>query len=278
MRTSSILRSQVCATLLGIALLTASCPGSLADAAFTFAQLADVQLGFTSGNKDLSPEAGNFRLAIEKLNQLKPAFVILTGDQLNEAQNTRQIRLFWQIMSQLHSSIPVYLVPGNHDLAGHDEIAIQRYKRFFGSDHYGFEHGGCRFIVLNSHLIKQDPNGRLASAQREWFVTELAKAKPEKARHIVVVTHHPWFVGSADEPDEYFNIAPLERKKWLDHMSSYGVKLAVAGHRHTGSSAEHNGLRMVVAGSVGKSLGPDPVGIMLYTVGRDISHTFIPLR
>lgn len=67
------------------------------DAGFWFVQMADTQLGFSSGNKDPAPEIANFHKAVEWINQVKPAFVVISGDLINHPRDATQIAAFWQV-------------------------------------------------------------------------------------------------------------------------------------------------------------------------------------
>jgi hypothetical protein len=49
------------------------------------------------------------------------------------------------------------------------------------------------------------------AAQERWLRTELERARRSQAQPIVIFAHHPWFLKTADEPDQYFNI-PRERR------------------------------------------------------------------
>ena len=49
-----------------------------------------------------------------------------------------------------------------------------------------------------------------------WFKDELAKAKSAGAKHILVFQHISFFLKEAGEPDQYFNIPPDVRTRYLN--------------------------------------------------------------
>jgi len=234
---------------------------------FFFIHIADTQLGFTTGNSDLSPEIANFETAIKHINRLKPAFVVVSGDMINTAHDPRQIRAWWRVAREIREDVPVYLVPGNHDLGTSDASDVRSYEKLFGKDHYAFRHDGSYFVVLNSCLIHNlDANADLREAQRKWFEEELAKAKAANAKHIFVLTHHPWFAKDPDEADAYHNIPKAVRQEYLDLMRRFGVDYALAGHLHAEASGRYDCISVITTAALSKRLGSNPEGFRIVKV------------
>ncbi len=238
---------------------------------FFFVQMADPQFGMFSGNKDTVQEEANFRAAAEKINRLRPAFVLISGDLVNTANDPEQIRAFQRSVALIDAAIPVHLVAGNHDMWGKPlDKGIEDYGRHFGRDHYAFTHGGTRFIVLNSNVVvNARDNPERDQAQRWWFAAQLKAARAARADHIVVCTHHPWFLETPDEKDQYFNVPSAQRAWYLDRMRESGVELALAGHLHRESSGTDGRLRMITTGPIGQPLGKDPSGLRIVRVTKD---------
>lgn len=243
---------------------------------FTFVQIADTQLGFTNGNNDLQPDIDNFRKAVEQINELKPAFVVISGDLINKPHDPKQVRAFWRVARELSPDIPLYLMPGNHDINGGSADSIRSYMKLFGKDHYSFTYNGAAFIVLNSNLIRSgDAVNKLRDEQLKWFEEELAEARKNGASHIFVLAHHPWFLKDPNEGSEYFNIPPQERKTYLDLMKKYSVSFALAGHYHREAIARDGDLTMITTSAISKGLGKDPVGYRVFKVSRDnVEHSY----
>src|SRR4029079_9763941 len=85
-------------------------------AAQTFLHLSDPQFGMYSKNANFQHETVNFEFAIATANRLKPAFVVITGDLINEAGNAAQTAEFKRIAAKLDPGIKLYNMPGNHDV------------------------------------------------------------------------------------------------------------------------------------------------------------------
>ena len=226
------------------------------DTSFFFVQLADPQFGMYPMQKDFQKERKNLTQAVRAINRLRPDFVVICGDLTNRASSAKQIKAFREILASVDNSIPVYLVPGNHDV-GNDptESSIQRYRGEFGEDYYTFKRHGQRFIVLNSSVIKSParvPN--IADAQLKWLKTVLDSASAEHS-HPIVFQHHPWFVVTPRERNGYFNIPRTIRKGYLSLLESHGVHYVFAGHLHANAHGTYRSLKMITSGPVGMPLG-----------------------
>lgn len=249
------------------------------DNGFMFVQIADTQLGMSAGNKDMTQEIDNFEKAVEHINRLQPAFVVISGDLVNRTHDTKQIRAFWKIAKQIRPDIPLFLVSGNHDLASAKESDVQSYRKLFGKDYYSFTYERSAFIVLNSTVIQSaEGDPVIRKAQREWFEDQLAEARQKNPDHIFVLTHHPWFVNNPDEIDAYNNIPQAERKDYLALMDRYGVDYALAGHLHMEVLVEYGKLSMIATGPLSKSFSKTPEGFRIFKVYKDkVEHTYYSL-
>jgi 3',5'-cyclic AMP phosphodiesterase CpdA len=237
--------------------LTAAYAQAPATPPFFFVQMSDPQFGMFTKDADFSQETANFELAIATMNRWRPAFVVITGDLVNKAGDAAQIAEYRRIVAKLDGAIPLYSVPGNHDVENEPTPAsVAAYVRTIGPDHYSFRAGSLAGVVLNSSLIHTPAKAApLYDAQLTWLRTELARLKAGGARHLVVFQHHPWFLENADEADQYFNI-PLERRGL--HLSMFrdaGVKYLFSGHYHRNASGRVGDLEMTTTGPVGMPLG-----------------------
>lgn len=266
--------------VLAMALTVCACGEiNASEGGFVFVQIADTQLGMSTSDNSLNAEIENFKKAAEHINRIKPAFVLISGDMINAPHNSRQVLAFWRAAGQICPGIPLYLVPGNHDVGPATADNVRSYVRFFGKDHYTFSHANTEFIVLNSCLI-HDPQAdkQLYDAQLAWFEQSLQAARARKPDHIFVCTHHPWFLQSGDEPDSYFVIPRVRRSEYLDLMKRYGAKWALAGHFHRNVVAPTDDLTMIATSAVGVPLGDDPVGLRIFRVFPErVEHQYRPL-
>jgi DNA repair exonuclease SbcCD nuclease subunit len=247
---------------------------------FFFIQLADPQLGMWDSNKTMTKEIETFTKAIKHINRLKPAFVVISGDMLNVAHDPRQTREFWRMAHEINADIPIYLVPGNHDVTGAPSPEdIKSYQKLFGKDRYAFSYNGCEFVVLNSSLL-YDPSRapKFEKEQWEWFQQQLADSREKSPAHLFVLTHCPWFLASPEEEKQYFNVPPETRKKYLAVMRLNGVDVAVAGHYHMNKIAKDGPMQMITTSAIGMPLGKDPSGFRVFRVYQDrVEHEYYGL-
>jgi len=246
---------------------------------FCFVQLADTQLGFTNSNRDMDPEIRNFTKAVDYINRLKPAFVLISGDMVSTAHDTKQIRAFWRVAKGIRSDVPLYLVPGNHDLGPTKAEDIRSYCRLFGDDHYSFSYNGTEFIILNACLIcDAGADSEMRTVQRKWFEERLSAARNNKAQHIFVCTHQSWFISSPDEADGYQNIPLAQRRDYLKLMDRFGVDFALAGHFHQNAVVHSGALEMITTAPLSLAFGNDSVGFRVFHVYKDhVKHDYYPI-
>jgi 3',5'-cyclic AMP phosphodiesterase CpdA len=262
---------------------------------FSFIQLADPQFGLfaaSSGKTDaeleafakrglilrkvekfegFAPETALFTRAIERANWLKPAFVVVCGDMINEADNDEQIAEVKRIASLLDDSIDLHWVPGNHDIAEDhstpEQEFIDRYRENFGPDYYAFSHGDIRFVVINSTVLTSPKTmAEEAKSQLAFVEAEAIIAGEQNAKRIVLFSHHPLFVETGDEADNPWSIKKKYRKPLLEIAADHGIKANFAGHWHRNNYASENGIEVVTSGPVGYPLGNDPSGFRVVDV------------
>lgn len=258
---------------------------SLAATAFSadpwfFVQLSDPQLGMFSNNANFTQDSANFEFAVANVNRLHPAFVVITGDLVNKSGDAAQIAEFRRIAGRIDPSIPVYNVAGNHDVQNEPTpTSLAGYTKIFGPDHYVFRHRNVVGLVLNSSLIHSPGKAPDQLAEQEkWLRSELERARAGNPAHIVVFQHHSWFLKSAAEPDEYFNIPLARRTPYLALFREFGVRYLFCGHYHRNAEAADDGLVVITTGAVGKPLGGAKSGFRVVIVHDDrIEHRYYDL-
>lgn len=244
---------------------------------FFFIQLTDPQFGMFADNTNFDQETANFEFAVATVNRLHPAFVVITGDLVNRTGDPAQIREYKRILAKVDKDIPVYNVAGNHDVGNVPTVKlITAYTNQFGPDHYAFHYGDFEGIVLDSNLIQAPTNVmKLATEQEQWLTGELENAKGEGAKHIVIFQHHPWFLKSVDETNQYFNLPREARAKYLPLFHEFGVSHVFCGHYHRNLLAHDGNLEIVTTGATGKPLGGDKSGIQVAIVRDEgIEHRY----
>ena len=251
---------------------------------FFFVQMSDPQFGMnatrTRGITGFEFETNNYDKAIRSVNRLKPAFVVTTGDLVQDYEDVSQLDELRRITAKLDNSIPMYWAAGNCDVGNSPTpLTLSRYRERFGDDNYSFDHGGSHFIVLNSNICV-DPSNVPGEWERQldFLRLDLASARDRRSAHVLVFAHHPLFGREPDEDDSTMAI-PLERRKiLLDLFKSQGVSAMFSGHWHRNAQAMDGMFQMVISGPVGYPLGDDPSGIRIIKVlGKGIQHEYFSL-
>lgn len=163
---------------------------------YTFAVIGHVR-GKNDGK--LNPKMGEL---LARLQAIRPDFVVLTGDIIwgdvqSPRADTAEVRREWNELDSAFAtlSVPVYRVPGNHDISdiGTRDIWRERY----GPVPSVIERYGSRFILLGSAWMPADGDtthqrivrpAALDTAQVRFLKNELARAG--SWNHTFVVMHH----------------------------------------------------------------------------------------
>ena len=241
--------------------------GIAADSApFFFLQLSDPQFGFIDNNKSISAETEAMNKAVTAINQLKPPFVVITGDFVNNSKSKEQIAAYKSMIAQIDSSVKVYMIPGNHDIGKVSRASIDNYKKNYGETHISFRYGDCAFIGTDSNIIKEEDKER-EEVQFKWLEQELQKTKD--ARFKFVFTHCSVFLKRMDEPVNYSNFSLPMREKYVHLFQKYGVNAIFAGHLHNNAYGKVGNMEMITIGPVGKVLGTGYQGMNLVKVYPD---------
>ena len=165
------------------------------------AQITDTHISTPGSRNDLhfrTPE--HLERAVAHLNALapRPDVLLATGDLVERGQLDEYERLR-ELLEPL--SMPVYLIPGNHDDRANLPRAFDRHRylpRDGGFLQYVVEEWPVRLVALDT-LIPGESIGRLDAEQIAWLDARLAEA-PE--RPTLVFMHHPPFITGMRKMDE----------------------------------------------------------------------------
>lgn len=148
------------------------------DSDFYFVHITDTHLPthlyyYQQGADTDTSEMVDLRMVINDINIINPAFVVLTGDVVNEGEledflDKRYYTRTQRLLQEL--DVPVYLSAGNHDIGGWDDsppsdgTARRNWWKFFGwpylddpppddiyTQNYSFDYGGAHFIALEAY-------------------------------------------------------------------------------------------------------------------------------
>ena len=265
---------------------------------FFFIQMSDTQLGMaaTLGGADnpkraemldrgLCPplfeetqgfafETDHCEKAAAAVNRLRPAFVVVTGDLVQDPCDEEQVTEFRRFAGLFDDDIPVHLAPGNCDVGNTPTPnLLALYRERFGADTYSFDRGGIHFVVFNTG-IAFDPSSAPGEweAQLEFLRSDLPGAD---GRRTIAFGHHPLFGSGPDDVDSAMVIPAERRRVILDLFTEHGVEAMFAGHWHRNNSASAGAFGMVVSGPVGVPLGSDPSGFRVVRVlDSGLDHTY----
>ncbi len=241
---------------------------------FQFVQICDTQLGF--GTVSYETDVASLRQAVQQINAMKPDFVVICGDLVNKPE-PKAFADFKDLRAQF--TVPCHCAPGNHDI-GHplNTSLLANYRKTIGKDYFQFKNKGCTFVIVNTQLWKSPVDPETAQ-QDTWFVKTLDEAKRRNSP-VFVVGHHPLFLKSADEPEEYFNI-PLERRTQLLAMfRDHGVVAMLTGHTHKLVTNTQHGIQFVSGETTCNNFDKRPLGFRVWTVDsrQQVSHRFVALE
>jgi hypothetical protein len=164
--------------------------------------------------------------------------------------------------------IPVYSVPGNHDVWNDASLAI--WTERYGDAYFSWDHKGAHFVALCSELPGEV--NTVTGGQFEWLKRDLKKTG---AKHIFVFLHKPlWkrdYVGS-DGVDRWAPVHEL--------FARHGVSAVFAGHEHEYCMyPEVDGVSYFVTGGGGAELGGSFLqGAFYHIMVADVSASSFDLR
>jgi Icc-related predicted phosphoesterase len=200
---------------------------------FQFAFLADVHKGW-----------GVFKPIMKDIAKNGYSFAIIGGDIVAQGREDRY-RFFFRELEEVKVEIPIYFVPGNHEVFDiYNKYNLDNYHKFCGPDHYWFPWGNAAFVVINDALTK------IQKKQFLWLEETLRELKGDFA-HIFVIMHIPPF-----DPREgqSYCLTESSGEKLMALMEKYEVGYVLCGHIHCYFRQVINGVTYIIAGGAGGGL------------------------
>ncbi len=243
------------------------CRASDADKEYFFVHMSDPQYGFMDGDKSHDREVSMMDTVVGFINRMKPPFVVVTGDFVNQSHNDVQVSAWKKTLSTISADVKIYMVPGNHDIGNNPgQAAYDRYESLYGDTKFSFRHGGDAFIGIDSNPLKNGDSIR-ERRQYEWLEAELSAAGDAGTRFVFM--HHPLFLKKFTEKEKYSNLSQTIRERYVALFKRYGVNVVLTGHYHNTASGVVDGIRMYTAGAVGRALGSGFSGVNIVCVGHN---------
>ena len=212
-------------------------------------------------------ETERYERAISAANRLKPKFIIITGDLIQDPEDLSQLHELQRITNTLNPNTKIYMAAGNCDVGNSPTSKLLNlYRERFGYDNYSFDQGMMHFVVINTS-ITFDPTHvpQEWEAQLDFLKTDLGRAT-KNGQRCIVFGHHPLFGETRDDPDSQMVIPIKRRRILLDLFKKHHVEAMFSGHWHKNKYSSDDGFRMIISGPVGVPLGPDPSGLRIIKV------------
>ncbi len=185
------------------------------------------------GDRTGRPMKGVFEKNLLEILKTDVKFIIQLGDILEDS-SPEQYNYIQNLLKNL--KIPIYLVPGNHDLKG--DPNGEKFQEFTGKPlYYYFDYENARFIILNNS------SGRIGEKQMEWLISIL---EDTKAKYKFVFMHQPVI-----SPSFFFLFHKadlIESKKLMEVFEKYQVNYVFSGHIHMYYRRKINGVIYIISG------------------------------
>lgn len=167
---------------------------------------------------------------------VRPDAVVASGDLVN-AGTGEEYRLLRQLIAPL--TMPVYVMPGNHDDAAALRSAFSDHGYFpeTGKLDYTFVMEGLRLIMLDTVVAGGD-GGTLGAQQLEWLEKLL---NSESGRPCVIFMHHPPFATGMPYMDEIALAAEDAAKLGAIVARHSCIRRISCGHVHRAVCTSWNG-------------------------------------
>lgn len=197
-----------------------------------------------------------FREIIARANGEGDAFLVIVGD-ITPQGLPEQYKEFQDVIAD--SGIPVYAVPGNHDILNG---GLQEFLKLY-PQRYSFDRGRAHFALVD------DSEGNLAEADFRWLEVDLAQTnQPVK----FVFVHIPPLLWNDGENGE----AGEGASAFTALMEKYHVNYVFCGDLHAFRRFTENGVNYVITGGAGSPLHlPPPLGGYYHFVRVKIEGTKI---
>jgi 3',5'-cyclic-AMP phosphodiesterase len=201
---------------------------ALAAAALTASPQAGAFRFVILGDRTGEPQPGVYEQAWKEAAAENPAFVIATGDTIQGSEDAAaagQWREIGQVLSP-YRRIPLYLVPGNHDVWS--PVSEKLFREHAGRPlRYGFDHAGAHIAVLDNSRTEDLP-----AAELKFLQDDLSGGGAQPLK--MVFSHRPSWILQAALGNPGFELHRVAKR--------YGVRYIVAGHIHQLVRADMEGV------------------------------------
>lgn len=226
--------------------------------------------------------------AINKIIEIKPDLVLVTGDMVAGQKSGLNYKAMWKAFEAAvtiplsNHGIALFVTPGNHDASAYSGFEGERkiYKEvwsayqekflntsgieFVSMDNYPFYYS---FKLNNTLFVSLDANTttQITGNQKTWLLTQVNVASD--VSHKVIFSHMPMHPVAQGRENDYIRDPGNELFKTL---KANGVDLFLSGHHHAYYPAVYDGVRMVSQSCLGsgprKMIGGNSVAEYSFTM------------
>lgn len=205
---------------------------------------------------------------IEKINELKPNVVVVSGDLTQRARSAQfvEARRFLDKLPK-----PQIVVPGNHDIPLHNVFArfatpLEKYKRYITDDLQPFyKDEEIAVLGINTARSLTIKDGRVNERQVAVIREKLCGLPDETLK--VLVTHHPFDLPPGYDDDQIVGRAEMAMREITD----CGADVFLSGHIHV-SNIGNTATRYKLGG--GRNALVVQAGTATSTRGRGEANSF----
>ena len=169
----------------------------------------------------------------------------LVGDVENK------VRLFEEHVLYLKKlNIPVYIVLGNHDDEGDEDLMIKLSRENginYPNHFYSQQRGAVCFVSIFTDVTGAKDIQALGKSQKEWFANETNKLSNE-CNFLVGVAHHIYKTNGFHRNDEALGAAFYENEV----VGKYDMFLSGHDH-HLEDVGDYGGTRFLISGAAAKA-------------------------
>lgn len=234
----------------------------------------DVRFTTPSDHRSSNPEAR--RAIVQKIAELKPAFVLFTGDLVRRGEQWHDWQVYRNESKPLRdANVRLFTVPGNHELWG-DKRLEHYFEQFPELKHerwYTVRAGNTLSLMLDSDVDQKD------SPEWQWIDKTLASV-PNDIDFVFIALHHPPLTKSSDRmTGGGHSVRPHEAElaRMIEqHAATMRQKIIVlAGHVHNYERYERNGVTYIVTGGGGATPYEVPRGPTDFFRERGPNYHFV---
>ena len=232
----------------------------------------------------MEKEKNNLRYFINYAKKENPDFVVHCGDIVNKINNILPLNEYLDLIKNLNN-IPIYHVPGNHDVGIDPNIAsslgLDFYRNNFGKDYYSIKKENTLFLFLNSSLFINYKKLQNEFDLQNIFLRETLIGLDAET-NIIIFLHHPPYIEKndlsenqteyllGDRPIDYWIFPKEIIDNFIAFLEPFKYKSIYSGHLHSNLITSYKGIKITVTSSLGLPLGDDNSGFRIIDINEKI--------